>query len=83
MRKHNRVDVEERHRQAVAQTTQWALDAAAAGSYQDALSWIRVLETVEGELPAELASLHERCVAVVDARARAHDLRRRRFVDAA
>ena len=83
MRKHNRVDTEERHRQAVAQTTKWAVDAAAAGSYQDALSWIRVLETVEGELPAELVSLHAHCAAVVHARAQAHDLRRRQFVDAA
>jgi len=83
MRKHNRVDAEERHRRAVAQTTQWAMDAAAAGHYQDALSWIRVLETVEGELPAELASLHYRCVALVRARAETHDLRRRQFVDAA
>jgi hypothetical protein len=83
MRKQNRVDAEERHRRAVTQTTQWAMDAAAAGEYQDALSWMRVLETVEGELPAGLESLHARCVAVVQARAQAHDLRRAQFVDAA
>jgi hypothetical protein len=83
MREQNRVDTEERHRRAVAQTTQWAMDAAAAGQYQDALSWIRVLKTVVGGLPAELEALHEHCVAVVRTRGQAHDLRRAQFVDAA
>ncbi len=83
MRKHNRVDADERHRRAVNQTTQWAMDAAAAGQYHDALSWMRVLETVEGELPEELETLHAHCTAAVRARVRAHDLRRAQFADAA
>ena len=61
----------------------WAKDAADAGHYQDALSWMRVLEAVEGELPAELEVLHEHCLVVIHARAHAHDMRRRRFADAA
>jgi hypothetical protein len=83
MRKQNRVDAQERHRQAVAQTTQWAREAAAAGHYQDALSWIRVLETVDGALSAELEALSEQCLAIVRTRAQAHDARRRDFADAA
>jgi hypothetical protein len=54
----------ERHRRAVAQTIQWAKDAAVAGHYQDALSWMRVLEAVEGELPRELERLRDRCLAI-------------------
>lgn len=83
MRKQNRVDADERHRRAVAQTTAWAKDAAAAGNYQDALSWIRVLEAVDGTVPAELEALSEHCLAVILARAQAHDARRRQFADAA
>lgn len=74
---------EERHRQAVAQTIVWAKDAASAGDYQDALSWMRVLEAVEGELPAELAPLLEECLTIIRERAEAHAARRAQFADAA
>jgi hypothetical protein len=79
----NRTEADQRHRLAVAQTARWAQDAADGGHYQDALSWMRVLEAVEGELPAELEPLHEHCLAVIHARAHAHEARRRQFVDAA
>jgi hypothetical protein len=72
----------ERHRRAVEQTIQWAIDAAGAGQYQDALSWMRVLETVEGQLPSELKPLRDRCQRVVQERAEAHAARRRQLADA-
>ena len=72
----------ERHRRAVEQTIRWAREAARAGQYQDALSWMRVLETVEGQLPVELQPLRERCQSVVAERAEAHAARRRQLADA-
>lgn len=68
---------EARHRRAVAQTIQWAREAAEAGQYQDALSWMRVLETVEGKLPSEIVLLYDHCMAAVQTRAEAHDAERR------
>jgi hypothetical protein len=74
---------EDRHRRAVAQTIQWAKDAAVAGEHQDAVSWMRVLEAVEGELPAELEPLLGRCLAVVDSRGEAQAVRHCRLADVA
>jgi hypothetical protein len=74
---------EEQHHRAVAQTIQWTKDAAIAGHYQDALSWMRVLEAVEGELPAELEPLFDRCLAITRCRAEVHDVRGRGFADVA
>jgi len=51
----------ERHSRAIAQTSQWAMAAADAGDYEEALSWLRVLAAVEDELPKRISHLRDRC----------------------
>jgi hypothetical protein len=51
--------LEDRHARAVAQTVAWALSAADGGNYQEALSWLRVLEAVDGSLEPRLATLRD------------------------
>lgn len=52
----------ERRQSASAQARQWAHDAADDGEYLEAISWLRVLEVIEGSLPPTLAMLRTRCV---------------------
>jgi hypothetical protein len=58
-----------RHQRALAQTTAWARAAADAGDYVDALSWLRVLEVVEGHLLPDMRVLKEQCVSSLTATA--------------
>ncbi len=69
----------ERHRRAVAQTINWAREAAEAGHDQEALEWLRMLEAVEGQLPPELEPLCEQCLANLAATAERERQRRRRL----
>ena len=66
----------ERHAQAVAQTADWARAAAEEGNLQEALSWLRVIEAVDGFLADELRVLRDRCLALVGQRAAEHSARR-------
>jgi hypothetical protein len=69
--------VEERHARAVAQTVLWAKAAADGGDYQEALSWLRVLETVEGKLDPALTSLRDSWRAITERNAVSYSDRRR------
>jgi hypothetical protein len=60
----------------LAQTLSWAEEAAGLGEYQDALSWIRVLEVVDGELSRQALHLREFCQLKVKERAAEHAARR-------
>lgn len=44
---------ERRHAAAIASTLRQADEAAAGGDYEDALSWLGLLETIGDELPAD------------------------------
>ena len=44
--------VADHHHQAVMNTLSWADDAAAAGDYADALSWLHVITAIGDELPS-------------------------------
>ena len=44
---------EERHESAVAQTLQWAQEAAARGRVDEALEWAYLVEMMDGALPAD------------------------------
>jgi hypothetical protein len=46
---------------ALERTAVWAEEAAAAGDWQEALAWLRVIEAVEGRLPPRLLPLLEDC----------------------
>jgi hypothetical protein len=52
----------ERHEVALAQARQWAYDAADDGDYLEAITWLRVIEVIEGSLPHTLVSLRSRCL---------------------
>ena len=69
----------DRHLRAVEQTVLWAREAAEAGNYQDALSWLRVLEVTEGGVPLELVPLRDHCQSIVHRRAVLHKARRTQF----
>ena len=66
----------DRHLRAVEQTVLWAKEAAAAGNYQDALSWLRVLEVTEGGVPLELVGLRDHCQSIVHRSAALHQAQR-------
>jgi hypothetical protein len=66
----------DRHGRAVEQTAGWAIAAVEAGDYQEALSWLRVLEVVERGLPKELVGLRAHCVSLVEERAARYAQRR-------
>jgi len=46
-----RIDGDERHRAAVANTLVWADQAAADGRYRDALEWLATIEAIGDVLP--------------------------------
>jgi hypothetical protein len=70
------VTSDDRHLRAVERTALWAKEAAEAGNYQDALSWLRVLEVTEGGIPLELVPLRDQCQRVVRHRAALYQNRR-------
>jgi hypothetical protein len=58
-----RIPAAERHALAVRQSLRWAVRAAREGDYERALSWLAVVERVDGTLPEEWRSTREVWVA--------------------
>jgi len=62
-----RIPAAERHALAVLQSLRWAERAAREGDYEHALSWLAVVERVDGTLPAEWRCSREVWVAAWEA----------------
>jgi hypothetical protein len=56
-----------RRRLASEQARRWAYEAVDDGEYLEAISWLRVLEVIEGSLPHTLSVLRSRCVSAFGA----------------
>jgi hypothetical protein len=53
------VDQDKRHAAAVARTVAWAREAAGQGDIAEAVSWLDVIEAIEGTLPPALSALRD------------------------
>ncbi len=72
-----KIPAAERHALAIRQSLRWAERAAREGDYERALSWLNMVERVEGELPQEWRDHREVWIAAWAAQA-THDPCRRR-----
>jgi hypothetical protein len=62
------LDLNARHRAAVARSLGWADDAAARGDHTDALAWLYTIEAVGDQLTPEYQAKRDTWLTLADAR---------------